>query len=175
MPKLTAEKKDKLARKRREFASRLAALMEERGLSQAQLAKDAKIHESTLSFILNGRRGASEDVRERLAAVLGVEVRELLGQPPAAAARAGAPRPTGMSDPAARLTLDMFREAARGNLENRLQQLQRVRTYVDPKGLTWDGWWDLLGVIEAESTHPGRGGVGGAHGQPDPLPKPAPK
>jgi len=45
--------------------------------SQRQLAKRARVAESTLSMILNGRLVARGDEKARIAGVLGKDVREL--------------------------------------------------------------------------------------------------
>lgn len=48
-----------------------------RGLSQVQLAEKASVAQHTISRIENGSRGASDAVRVRIAAALGVDPHEL--------------------------------------------------------------------------------------------------
>jgi len=53
--------------------SNLKAALAARGMCQADLAAELRIHSSTLSEIVRGRRQADADLRARIASLLGVD------------------------------------------------------------------------------------------------------
>ena len=62
----------------RRVGRRIVALREQRGLSQLQLARRARIARSTLRYVEEGRHAVSLLVLDRLARVLRVDVRDLI-------------------------------------------------------------------------------------------------
>ena len=63
---------------RRQFGRRLALLRRQSGLTQEELAVEAKLSRDQISLMETGRSGASFDSLEALAAALNVEIWELL-------------------------------------------------------------------------------------------------
>lgn len=62
------------------FASNLRATRRARGLSQEALAERAHLHRTYVGSVERAERNVSIDNMQRLAAALGVELRELLKQ-----------------------------------------------------------------------------------------------
>lgn len=64
----------KAAALRDEFLSRIEEEMEEQGWTQASLARNLGVHESTISYIFNGHRAMSLPMLVLLAEGVGLEV-----------------------------------------------------------------------------------------------------
>lgn len=62
------------------MVSNLKEIRKAKGMTQAQLAKAAKIHRITIAKYEAGRIGPTLDSAEKLAAALGVTVDELIGK-----------------------------------------------------------------------------------------------
>lgn len=81
---------ERIAARRRAFGRRLRAVREEKGMSQAAVAKAARIDRSFYSEVETGRHSVSVDRLHDIADVLGVAVADLF--PPD-------PEPTGLPEP----------------------------------------------------------------------------
>ncbi len=64
----------------RHFARQLRLLRLQRGWSQAELAEEVRISQTTISDMESGKRWAKPNILERLMSALGVGVDDLLGR-----------------------------------------------------------------------------------------------
>jgi transcriptional regulator with XRE-family HTH domain len=62
------------------WSDAVAALIDEQGITQVELARMAGIHPDTVSHVVHGGH-CSTDTLEKLAAALGVDIGELFGAP----------------------------------------------------------------------------------------------
>jgi transcriptional regulator with XRE-family HTH domain len=62
------------------WSDAVAALIDEQGITQVELARLAGIHPDTVSHVVHGGH-CSTDTLEKLAAALGVDIGELFGSP----------------------------------------------------------------------------------------------
>jgi transcriptional regulator with XRE-family HTH domain len=62
------------------WSDAVAALVEEQGITQVELARMAGIHPDTVSHVVHGGHCSTETL-EKLAAALGVDIGELFGAP----------------------------------------------------------------------------------------------
>jgi len=63
------------------WGDQLASLLQEQGMTQAELARRAGVHPETVSHIVRGGH-CSTDTLEKMAAALQVDLGELFGAPP---------------------------------------------------------------------------------------------
>ena len=66
---------------RADFAEQVAALMKERHLEQADIAKLLGVNSSYISILLSGNRSLKLDTMAKIAAALGMEIRLELVNP----------------------------------------------------------------------------------------------
>lgn len=138
-----------------------------RGLSQRGLAVKAGLARQTVANLERGETYAPDtETLEALASALGVNPAAFWEEPGSAE-----PAPAEMSEPSGRMSLAQFVEVERAFLSpHQVQVLERLRTSIDPRGLTLDQWRETARIVFEEITaHARRRGPGGGSGGGNPA------